>query len=143
MTDGQVTHLVIALGSNYQADTAFACAVSKLQKFGEMRLSLLVTGSDFTGRSQRVYHNAVAHIALTKSMQYTDIETTLKQIEQACGRDPAKKCAEYDYEVAMDLDILAASIDGQWQMNPARLPLKGHDMQGVRQVADFLLDLSD
>lgn len=90
MTDGQVTHLVIALGSNYQADTAFACAVSKLQKFGEMRLSLLVTGSDFTGRSQRVYHNAVAHIALTKSMQYTDIETTLKQIEQACGRDPAK-----------------------------------------------------
>lgn len=43
----------------------------------------------------------------------------------------------------MDLDILAASIDGQWQMNPARLPMKGHDMQGVRQVADFLLDLSD
>lgn len=140
MTDGQVERLVIALGSNHQADTAFACALNELHELGEIHLSQVVMGQDFTGRSQRVYHNACAYIVLTKSMQYTDIENKLKQIERDCGRNPAKKCAEYDYEVAMDLDILAVYADGKWQMNPARLPLKSHDVQGVKEVARFLLD---
>ncbi len=139
MTDGQVERLVIALGSNHQTDTAFACALHKLNKLGEIQLSQVVMGRDFTGRSQRVYHNACAYIVLTKSMQYTDIEHRLKQIERDCGRNPAKKCAEYDYEVAMDLDILAVFADGKWQMNPARQPLKSHDLSGVKEVAGFLL----
>ena len=104
------------------------------------RLRLLVPLNRFTGRSQIIYHNACAYIILTKTMQYTDIEQTLKQIERRCGRNPAKKCTKYDYEVVIDLDILAARFDEQWQMNLARLPLKNHDIQGIKQVAAFLLD---
>lgn len=139
MTDQPVDRLVIALGSNHQAKTAFACALQELKKLGVMQLSQVVISQDFTGRSQRVYHNACAYIVMTKSMLYKDIETLLKQIERSCGRNPAKKCAEYDYEVAMDLDILAVFSDHRWQMNLARLPLKSHDLLGVQQVAAFLL----
>lgn len=132
--------IVIALGSNHDAKAAFTCAIKSLQEFGQMMLSEVICGKDFTGRSQRIYHNACAYIILTKTMQYTDIEQMLKQIERRCGRNPAKKCAKYDYEVVIDLDILAARFDERWQMNLARLPLKNHDIQGIKQVATFLLD---
>lgn len=135
-----VNAIVIALGSNHNAKTAFSCAIKSLQALGQVILSQKICGQDFTGRSQRIYHNACAYIVLTKTMQYTDIEHMLKQIEQHCGRNPTKKCAKYDYEVVIDLDILAARFDERWQMNLARLPLKNHDIQGIKQVATFLLD---
>ena len=117
----------IALGSNHDAKVAFTCAIKSLQELGRVVLSQRICGQDFTGRSQRIYHNACAYIILTK-------------IERRCGRNPAKKCTKYDYEVVIDLDILAARFDEQWQMNLARLPLKNHDIQGIKQVAAFLLD---
>lgn len=139
-SQASVNELVIALGSNHNAQAAFTCAIKALQELGQVMLSEVICGKDFTGRSQRIYHNACAYILLTKAMQYTDIEQKLKQIERRCGRNPAKKCAEYDYEVVMDLDILAVRFDEEWQMNLARLPLKSHDLSGVEQVAGFLLD---
>lgn len=135
-----VNAIVIALGSNHNAKTAFTCAIKSLQALGRVALSQRICGQDFTGRSQRIYHNTCAYIVLTKTMQYTDIEQTLKQIERHCGRNPTKKCAKYDYEVVIDLDILAVRFDERWQMNLARLPLKNHDIQGIKQVATFLLD---
>lgn len=140
MSDKQVSEIVIALGSNHDAEAAFACATDALSQLGKVMMSDIISGRDFTGRSKRIYHNSCAYIVLTQTVNYTDIEIKLKTIERLCGRDPAKKCAEYDYQVAMDLDILAVCVDGKWQPSSARLPFKNYDLQGLRQVAAFLLD---
>ena len=60
--------IVIALGSNHDAKVAFTCAIKSLQELGRVVLSQRICGQDFTGRSQRIYHNACAYIILTKKL---------------------------------------------------------------------------
>ncbi|MFC0820806.1 2-amino-4-hydroxy-6-hydroxymethyldihydropteridine diphosphokinase [Moraxella marmotae] len=136
--------VVLALGSNYQADAAFGVALEQLATLGVICLSDKNVAQDFTGRSRRLYHNACAYLLLNQATDYQTLNEQCKAIERLCGRDNAKKTAEFDYQVAMDIDILAVYAQGLWKINTARLPLKAHDIAGVAQVAAFLLadDLS-
>lgn len=130
--------VVLSLGSNTTAD--FQQALAALAHFGELTASDVVSGADFTGRSRRIYHNLCVKLLLHTPQDVSQFCVQLKAIEQACGRDHTRKSAAFDYEVAMDIDLLAWQTADGWQMNARRMPLKAHDAAGVRQVAAFLLD---
>lgn len=140
----QVLGLVLSLGSNLEsAQKAFERACLELAKLGKCQSSDRILGRDFTGKSCRIYHNACLFLELTKPMDLQDLKGQLKHIEMICGRDPAKNNPCYDYEVAMDIDILAKNIDGIWFSNPKKTPLKPHDRVGVQKVAAFLLSTDE
>lgn len=126
---------LLSLGSNTEQQK-LTQAVDKLATLGEICLSAIITGKDFTGKSKRLYHNACVFLTLSQTQNLSDLMADFKQIEQNCGRQYALN----DDAVAMDIDILAYQIDGHWQFNPKKLPLKTHDRLGVGEIAAFLLD---
>lgn len=127
------TQYIIALGSNLDSETAFAIAIKELQQLGEVLMSSIVIGKDFTGKTNRIYHNAVVFLVLCEPMTFNEFNFILKNIEKQCGRGDDK------IKVPMDLDVLA-SYDGGWQVIRKRLPFKEHEKKGLQEVASFLLD---
>lgn len=144
MTDGgrqamKVQGVVLCLGSNYRAEQGFDVALDKLGRLGLLRLSQVIQGADIEARSSLIYHNVCVHLQLYQDITHDSLQQQLKQIEKLCGRDEHKKTAEFDYQVALDIDILAVCINNNWQVNPKRLPFKAHERIGIQQVASFLL----
>lgn len=127
-----INQYVIALGSNHQSEIAFNIALNELKTLGEVNVSLVVIGVDFTGKTDRIYHNAVAMIDLYQPCDYDEFNLILKNIEKQCGRNDDPK------QVPMDLDILAF-YDKAWQIISKRLPFKDHEKKGLFEVAPFLL----
>ncbi|WP_066802048.1 2-amino-4-hydroxy-6-hydroxymethyldihydropteridine diphosphokinase [Moraxella oblonga] len=128
------THYIIALGSNVNSDTAFQIAIDELQKLGGVILSSVVTGGDFTGKTDLVYRNVVALITLSTPCDYDVFNEILKNIEKQCGRN------NDNTQVPMDLDILAFYQVDKWCVVKKRYPFKMHEKKGLNEVAPFLLD---
>lgn len=128
-----VISIIIALGSNINHERAFATAIAELGKLGEVRLSSLTVGEDFTGRTTLIYHNACALISLYQASDFETLVARLKDIEKRCGRVSGSQ------DVPMDLDILAVFDGTMWQISQKRLPFKAHERVGLSEVADFLL----
>lgn len=129
-----INQYVIALGSNHQSEIAFNIALNELKTLGEVNVSPVVIGVDFTGKTDCIYHNAVAMIDLYQPYDYDEFNLILKNIEKQCGRNHDKK------QIPMDLDILAF-YDKAWQIVSKRLPFKEHEKKGLFEVAPFLLTI--
>lgn len=127
-----INQYVIALGSNHQSEIAFNIALNELKTLGEVNVSPVVIGVDFTGKTDRIYHNAVVVLTLFNPLAYDEFNLILKNIEKQCGRNHDKK------QIPMDLDILAF-YDKVWQIVSKRLPFKAHEKKGLSEVAPFLL----
>lgn len=125
---------LLSLGSNTEQQKLLQ-AVDKLATLGEICLSAIITGKDFTGKSKRLYHNACVFLTLSQTQNLSDLMADFKQMEQNCGRQYALD----DDAVALDIDVLAYQTDNQWQYNPKKLPLKTHERLGVQEIAEFLL----
>lgn len=128
-----INQYVIALGSNINNDMAFDIAIHELKNMGDVAISSITIDKDFTGKTDRIYHNAVAMIDLYQPYDYDEFNLILKNIEKQCGRNDDKK------QIPMDLDILAF-YDTDWQIIGKRLPFKAHEKKGLFEVAPFLLD---
>lgn len=126
---------LLSLGSNTEP-AKLSQAVAQLNLLGQTTISKPITGKDFTGKSERLYHNACVLLTVNQAEKLPAMLATFKQIEQLCGRQVTPN----NDQVAMDIDILAYQIDGHWQFNPKKLPLKTHDRLGVGEIAAFLLD---
>lgn len=126
---------VIAIGSNTDSENALMTALSALCQYGEVVLSSVIVGRDFTGKTEQIYHNAVCVIELFEPCDYEAFNEVLKGIEKLCGRHD-NQC------VPMDLDILAYEC-GDWCMIKKRLPFKAHEKMGLSEVAPYLLTKSD
>lgn len=124
---------LIALGSNHNSEASFNLALDELKSRGEVDLSSVIIGKDFTGKTELIYHNAVLMIRLYEPMDYDNFNGLLKNIEKQCGRETDKK------NVPMDLDILAYYTHDGWHLIKKRLPFKEHEKMGLSEVAPFLL----
>lgn len=112
---------------------AFDIAIHELKNMGDVVISSIAMDKDFTGKTDYIYHNAVAVIDLYQPCDYDEFNLILKTIEKQCGRNDDKK------QIPMDLDILAF-YDTDWQIIGKRLPFKAHEKTGLFEVAPFLLD---
>ena len=127
-----ITQYIIALGSNFNSELAFEIATQELYTLGDMVMSSKIIGKDFTGKTDRIYHNAVVFLRLFHLLDYDELNDILKNIEKQCGRNEDKM------RVPMDLDILAF-YENDWQILSKRLPFKEHEKKGLSEVAPFLL----
>ncbi|MDO4896956.1 MAG: 2-amino-4-hydroxy-6-hydroxymethyldihydropteridine diphosphokinase [Moraxella sp.] len=129
-----INQYIIALGSNHDSEISFKIALDELKTWGDVMLSSVILGKDFTGKTELIYHNAVMMISLYEPMTYDDFNELLKNIESKCGREN-HSILKF---VPMDLDILAY-CDDDWHIIKKRTPFKDHEKKGLNEIAPFLL----
>ena len=126
-----VTGILVMMGSNDKAEHRLTQALVLMGQMADLAqitpLSQLIS-ADHTGRSQALYHNQGVCLLFRQPVQMADIVASLKAIESTCGRDTEHNSAAYGYLVALDLDILAVQMAGEWWVIAERYPFKAHEL---------------
>ncbi len=146
-----VVELVLALGSNYQADKYLPLARQRLVALGEVRLSTAFQNPDFTATTQLPkpdYTNQCVHLTLTTPMSLQQLQQTFKTLEGDCNR-----CRQTEpnqiRRVTIDIDILLIKLSKEnnslskklvskpmsdWIIMADRYPFKAHEEAGVEEL---------
>ena len=146
-----VIELVLALGSNYQADKYLPLARQQLAALGEVRLSTAFQNPDFTATTQLPkpdYTNQCVHLALTTPVSLQQLQQTFRTLEGDCHR-----CRQTEpnqvRRVTMDIDILMIKLADKenslseesisksmsdWIVMADRYPFKAHEEAGVEEL---------
>ena len=152
-----VTALLLALGSNYQAEKHLARVRETLADLGEIQLSTAFQNPDFTATPELPkpdYTNQCVYLALTSSaMTLQQLQQTFKKFESDCKRQrltEAQTSIKRPIEtVTMDIDILLietafnknslskkeiSKSPKQWVIMADRYPFKAHERAGVEEL---------
>lgn len=138
-----VTHLLVALGSNDDPKKNLPTAIQQLKALGHIQLSDDFVNPDFTAtksNSKPDYTNQCAIIKLDMPSTLQQVVKTLKQIELDCFRDKTlttnDKTSQKIRLVSMDIDVLAIrSVNSaHWQAIKKRYPFKEHEWVGIKQL---------
>ena len=146
-----VVEVVLALGSNYQADKYLPLARQRLAALGAVQLSTAFQNPDFTATLDQPkpdYTNQCVHLVLTTPMRLQQLQKTFKTLEGDCNR-----CRQTEpnqvRRVTMDIDILMvklANIENSlskkpkfksvfdWIVMADRYPFKAHEEAGVEEL---------
>lgn len=146
-----VVELVLALGSNYQADKYLPLARESLATLGEIKLSTAFQNPDFTAtldQQKPDYTNQCVHLILTAPMSLQQLQQTFKTLEGDCHR-----CRQTEpnqvRQVTMDIDILmiklatiknslseksTSKLMPNWIVMANRYPFKAHEEAGVEEL---------
>ncbi|WP_420230533.1 2-amino-4-hydroxy-6-hydroxymethyldihydropteridine diphosphokinase [Psychrobacter sp. ER1] len=146
-----VVEVVLALGSNYQADKYLPLARQRLAALGEVRLSTAFQNPDFTATTQLPkpdYTNQCVHLTLITPISLQQLQQTFKTLEGDCHRCRQTKPNQVR-RVTMDIDILMiklANIENSlskdsifksmsdWIVMADRYPFKAHEEAGVKEL---------
>ena len=108
-----VRALLLALGSNYQAEKYLALVRETLADLGEIQLSTAFQNPDFTATPELPkpdYTNQCVYLTLTSVMTLQQLQQTFKKFESDCNRQrltEAQTLIKRPIEiVTMDIDIL-------------------------------------
>ncbi len=146
-----VVEVVLALGSNYQAERYLPLARESLAALGEVRLSTAFQNPDFTATTQLPkpdYTNQCVHLVLNTPMSLQQLQQTFKTLEGSCNRRRQTEPNQVR-RVTMDIDILMiklATIENSlskgltsksisnWVVMADRYPFKAHEEAGVEEL---------
>ncbi|WP_227675825.1 2-amino-4-hydroxy-6-hydroxymethyldihydropteridine diphosphokinase [Psychrobacter piscatorii] len=149
-----VVEVVLALGSNYQAEKYLPLARESLAALGEVKLSTAFQNPDFTATTQLPkpdYTNQCVHLALSTPMSLQQLQQTFKALEGDCNRRRQTEPKQVR-RVTMDIDILMvrlATIENSlskystfksisdWIVMADRYPFKAHEEVGVKELTAF------
>ena len=110
-----VSAVLLALGSNYQAEKYLPRAREQLAALGEIQLSTAFQNPDFTATPELPkpdYTNQCVYLTLTSAMTLQQLQQTFKKIESDCGRQRCSESIKNPIKkVAMDIDILLIKLD--------------------------------
>ena len=151
-----VTALLLALGSNYQAEKYLARVRETLADLGEIQLSTAFQNPDFTATPELPkpdYTNQCIYLTLTSAMTLQQLQQTFKKFESECNRQrltEAQTLIKRPIEiVTMDIDILLietafnknslskkeiSKSPKQWVIMADRYPFKAHERAGVEEL---------
>ena len=155
-----VTALLLALGSNYQAEKYLARVRETLADLGKIQLSTAFQNPDFTATPELPkpdYTNQCVYLALTSAMTLQQLQQTFKKFESDCNRQrltEAQTSIKRPIEtVTMDIDILLietipdknslsenktskeiAKKPKQWVIMADRYPFKAHERAGIEEL---------
>lgn len=146
-----VVEVVLALGSNYQADKYLPLARQRLAALGEVRLSTAFQNPDFTATLEQPkpdYTNQCVHLVLATPMSLQQLQQTFKTLEGDCNR-----CRQTEpnqiRRVTIDIDILLIKLSKEnnslskklvskpmsdWIIMADRYPFKAHEEAGVEEL---------
>ena len=156
-----VVELVLALGSNYQAEKYLPLARKHLSALGEIRLSTAFQNPDFTATSEQPkpdYTNQCVHLALTTPMSLQQLQHAFKMLEGDCNRCRQTETNQVRL-VTMDIDILLIKLADKenslsknsvsepmpdwvvsdwvvsdWIVMADRYPFKAHEEAGINEL---------
>ena len=143
-----VTAVVIALGSNHQAEQHLATIRKRLTELGETKLSTAYQNPDITAtlaQPKPDYINQCAYLVLTLPTTLQQLQQLFKQFENDCDRQRQDKKTAIKQvavkKVTMDIDILLVRLEGSsgWIVMAERYPFKAHEMAGVGELAAEVL----
>ena len=151
-----VTAVLLALGSNHDADIHLPRVRESLAVLGEMQLSTPFQNPDFTSTEAQPkpdYINQCVHILLTSPKTLQQLQQIFKQFECDCNRQRLTELYAPIKKVTMDIDILLIqmAIDKnslskykgfKWIIMADRYPFKAHERAGMEElmVKSFLKD---
>lgn len=146
-----VTAVLLALGSNHDADIHLPRVREALAALGEMQLSTAFQNPDFTSTEAQPkpdYTNQCVHILLTSPMTLQQLQQIFKQFECDCHRQRLTEAQTLIKKVTMDIDILLVqtaidknslsknnNFEGfKWIIMADRYPFKAHERAGLEEL---------
>lgn len=143
-----VIAVLLALGSNYQAEHYLPRVQEALAALGEIHLSTAFQNPDFTSTKAQPkpdYTNQCVHISLTSPMTLQQLQQTFKQFECDCNRQRLTESQTPIKQVTMDIDILliqtalnqnslSKKTISNWIIMADRYPFKAHEMAGIEEL---------
>lgn len=133
-----LTAVVIALGSNYQANYHLPNALTYLATLGETQISTPFTNPDFTTTAHQPkpdYVNQCVSLSLTSPITLQQLQWMFKQFENECDRQRISDSSSIE-KVTMDIDILLIKlqVDSEWTIMAERYPFKAHERAGLIEL---------
>ena len=133
--------IVLALGSNYQAEHYLPQVHQQLATLGKITSSRALQNPDFTSTLQQPkpdYINQCVYLLLTVPMTLQQLQHTFKSFEKDCHR-----CRQTTpmaiRQVTMDIDILLIrlNVKQEWIVMADRYPFKAHENVGIAALDIF------
>lgn len=136
----RVSEVIVALGSNYQAEQHLASIHKSLHSLGSVSLSTAFENADFTATIEQPkpdYVNQCIHLCLNTNTSLGQLHTIFKALEKRCGRQRAIENQSIIKQVAMDIDILLVKLQGsdEWVAMANRYPFKDHESVGLMELS--------
>ena len=152
-----VTAVLLALGSNHDADIHLPRVRENLAALGKIELSTAFKNPDFTATLELPkpdYINQCVHVLLTSSVTLQQLQQIFKQFECDCHRQRLTETQAPIKKVTMDIDILlirsalnknslsknSNTEQSKWIIMADRYPFKAHERAGIEELMlkDFL-----
>ena len=151
-----VTAVLLALGSNYQAEHYLPLVRKDLAALGGIQLSTAFENPDFTSTEAQPkpdYTNQCVYLRLGEPMTLQQLQQVFKDLEGDCHRQRLTEAQTPIKKVTMDIDILLIEtplIEGvsdenslsknkdfeesNWIVMADRYPFKAHERAGVEEL---------
>ncbi|WP_254423061.1 2-amino-4-hydroxy-6-hydroxymethyldihydropteridine diphosphokinase [Psychrobacter sp. DAB_AL32B] len=143
-----VTAVLLALGSNYQAEKHLPRVRESLAALGKIKLSTAFKNPDFTATVELPkpnYTNQCIYLSLTSPVAFGQLQQTFKQFESDCERQRLIETQTAIKQVTMDIDILLIKLSNnknslsnknmsEWIMMADRYPFKAHESAGIEEL---------
>lgn len=135
-----VTAVILALGSNHQAEYYLARVRENLATLGKIQLSTAFQNPDFTATVSQPkpdYSNQGVYLMLTSPMSLRQLQKNFKQFESNCDRC-RQTAPTATRQVTMDIDILLIKLSdaAEWIVMADRYPFKEHESAGVIELVE-------
>lgn len=148
-----VTAVLLALGSNCQAEHYLPRVREDLAALGEIQLSTAFKNPDFTSTEAQPkpdYTNQCVYLSLSESISLQELQKIFKGLEGECHRQRLTEAQTPMKKVTMDIDILLVrtSLDknslsnympskriiSEWLIMADRYPFKAHEEVGLEEL---------
>ena len=134
-----VMAVVLALGSNYQAEHYLSRVHKALATLGKTQFSTALQNPDFTATLHQPkpnYINQCVYLLLTLPLTFQQLQQTFKKFERECDRCRQDERTAIK-RVTMDIDILLVKLNdaNEWIIMADRYPFKAHERVGVAELA--------
>ncbi|WP_426137617.1 2-amino-4-hydroxy-6-hydroxymethyldihydropteridine diphosphokinase [Psychrobacter sp. TWR1-1-1] len=151
-----VTAVLLALGSNYQAEHYLPLVRKDLAALGEIQLSTAFENPDFTSTEAQPkpdYTNQCVYLRLVEPMTLQQLQQVFKDLEGDCHRQRLTEAQTPIKKVTMDIDILLIETllievvsdknslsknkgfeESNWIVMADRYPFKVHERAGVEEL---------
>ena len=151
-----VTAVLLALGSNYQAEHYLPLVRKDLAALGGIQLSTAFENPDFTSTEAQPkpdYTNQCVYLRLGEPMTLQQLQQVFKDLEGDCHRQRLTEAQTPIKKVTMDIDILLIETllievvsdknslsknknfeESNWIVMADRYPFKAHERAGVEEL---------
>ena len=142
-----VKAVLLALGSNHDAQIHLPRARERLTSIGAITLSTAFQNPDFTATIELPkpdYTNQCVHILLMSPMTLQQLQQIFRQFECDCNRQRLTETQAPIKKVTMDIDILLVKLDkdnslskkndSEWIIMANRYPFKAHERAGIKEL---------